>query len=225
MIVWNVLGLVIVALLVGGGRHEYLRYMMALEVAIDRHTMLDMALKKSACRTEGTVVAEWEGQRVDCNGARIALRGDHKHTAFMLWWADSAWVALWRLTGHNLYVVTFIVVASIYISIQAVVQLRTSSKYIAHEENLLTKLSNINTSRFQTSNPQLYSNPQISDSQINHSNPRQFHRSYNRFETPQFNNNSRFENSQFEFEDSQFENSQFDEFGDRSRKLYVPRNG
>ena len=92
-----------------GLTYEYLRFQDALHVAEQEHASYHKALNDTACARDAQVRAiEWRGQVLDCELARLILLRTPRKSAYILWWNQSAWVALWQRITHNLIIMTIL---------------------------------------------------------------------------------------------------------------------
>lgn len=93
--------------LAAGLTFEYFRFQDALHVATQEHLSYHAALSQTACARDPHVRAiEWRGQVLDCQVARLILERTPRKSAYILWWNQSAWVALWQRIAHDTIVVT-----------------------------------------------------------------------------------------------------------------------
>jgi hypothetical protein len=108
----HILGATLFLIACAGITFEFFRFQDALNVATQEHASYFEALKDTACAKDVQVVSvEWKGSVLDCNLARLILQRSPRRSAYILWWNQSAWVALWQRVAHNSLILTIISVA------------------------------------------------------------------------------------------------------------------
>ncbi len=128
---------------------EFLRYKRAIDIVDYQMEQYKQALVFSACQHQGTLQAEWKGQRLDCLEINIFLKQSIHGEAFTLWWNHGWWWNTRHIIANHIYLLAGIVAFAIWCIVNSYTHYKMHGASLVAVSSIPKMLENISKDQKQ----------------------------------------------------------------------------